>query len=58
VLAVVAACGGSPATQPAATTEPPVVNVYNWPDCIDRDVLARFSNETGIAVNYDTLDPN
>jgi putrescine transport system substrate-binding protein len=35
-----------------------VVNVYNWSDYIDPDVLTRFSKETGIKVQYDTFDAN
>jgi putrescine transport system substrate-binding protein len=35
-----------------------VVNVYNWSDYIDPAVLAQFSKETGIKVQYDTFDAN
>ena len=35
-----------------------VVNVYNWSDYIDPGVLADFTAETGIAVNYDVFDSN
>ena len=35
-----------------------VVNVYNWSDYIDPTVLAEFTNETGIRVQYDTFDSN
>jgi len=35
-----------------------VVNVYNWSDYIDPDVLAAFTKETGIKVQYDTFDSN
>jgi len=35
-----------------------VVNVYNWSDYIDPDVLATFTKETGIKVQYDTFDSN
>lgn len=64
VLATVTACGGPPAPQPATATtattatEPPVVNVYNWTDYVDPEVLKQFTKETGIAVNYDTFDSN
>ena len=33
-----------------------VVNVYNWADYIELDVLDQFEAETGIKVNYDTYD--
>jgi putrescine transport system substrate-binding protein len=35
-----------------------VVNVYNWSDYIDPQVLSDFSKETGIRVQYDTFDAN
>jgi len=45
----------------AATTamaQDGVVNVYNWSDYIDEDVLAAFTEETGIRVVYDVYDNN
>ena len=35
-----------------------VVNVYNWSDYIDEDVLKQFTEETGIRVVYDVYDNN
>ncbi len=35
-----------------------VVNVYNWSDYIDEQVLADFTKETGIKVVYDVFDSN
>ena len=35
-----------------------MVNVYNWSDYIDPEVLAQFTKETGIKVQYDTFDAN
>ena len=35
-----------------------VVNVYNWSDYVDPDVLADFTAETGVAVVYDVFDAN
>jgi putrescine transport system substrate-binding protein len=35
-----------------------VVNVYNWSDYIDPDVLDDFTRETGVKVVYDTYDSN
>lgn len=37
---------------PAAALADEVVNVFNWEDYIDEDVLAQFEEETGIKVNY------
>ena len=34
------------------------VNLYNWTDYISEDLLARFSSETGIAVNLSNYDSN
>lgn len=35
-----------------------VVNVYNWSDYIDPQVLEDFTKATGIRVKYDTFDSN
>ncbi|MCL4164298.1 UNVERIFIED_CONTAM: hypothetical protein GTU68_035684, partial [Idotea baltica] len=35
-----------------------VVNVYNWSDYIDEQVLKDFEKETGIKVQYDVFDSN
>ncbi len=35
-----------------------VVNVYNWSDYIDEEILAEFEAETGIRVVYDVFDSN
>ncbi len=53
ILAAVAAlvAGG-------AAAEDKVVNVYNWSDYIDEDVLKQFTDETGIKVVYDVYDNN
>lgn len=34
------------------------VNVYNWSDYVDPDVLTEFTQETGIRVVYDVYDNN
>jgi putrescine transport system substrate-binding protein len=41
-----------------ASAQQRVVNVYNWSDYIDPQVLADFTKETGIRVQYDTFDAN
>ncbi len=38
--------------------EDKVVNVYNWSDYIDEEILANFEKETGIKVVYDVFDSN
>ncbi|GAB5375679.1 MAG: polyamine ABC transporter substrate-binding protein [Acuticoccus sp.] len=35
-----------------------VVNVYNWSDYIDEEILSDFTKETGIEVRYDVFDSN
>ena len=41
-----------------ASTEQRVLNVYNWSDYIDEKMIAKFEQETGIKVNYDTYESN
>lgn len=41
-----------------AAAEDRVVNVYNWSDYIDEEVLKQFTAETGIKVVYDVYDNN
>jgi putrescine transport system substrate-binding protein len=65
VATLVAGCGGKPA--PEGTAAGPgaagsdgeaVLNVYNWSDYIDPQVIADFQQETGITVHYDVFDSN
>ncbi|OYW07657.1 MAG: spermidine/putrescine ABC transporter substrate-binding protein PotF, partial [Rhodospirillales bacterium 12-71-4] len=44
------------ALAPASRAQERVVNVFNWNDYIDREVVARFTAETGIRVRYDVYD--
>lgn len=55
VALVAGAVLGLPAAQGQAQR---VVNVFNWSDYIDPEVLKDFTEETGIAVRYDTFDSN
>ena len=41
-----------------ALAEDKVVNVYNWSDYIDEEILTEFTAETGIKVVYDVFDSN
>ncbi len=45
---------------PAATAnaEEKILNIYNWPDYIAKDMVANFTKETGIKVNYQTFENN
>ena len=42
----------------AAMSQERVVNVYNWSDYIDEEILTEFTAETGIQVVYDVFDSN
>jgi putrescine transport system substrate-binding protein len=46
------------APAPAVNSEEKVLNVYNWPDYIAKDMIAGFEAETGIKVNYQTFENN
>lgn len=35
-----------------------VVNIYNWGEYIDKDLLRKFEEETGISVTYTTFNTN
>lgn len=51
--AVLAACGGQDGSGKEQT-----LKIYNWSDYIDPQILADFTKETGIKVQYDTFDSN
>jgi putrescine transport system substrate-binding protein len=64
---VLSACGkkeeAAPAASPApapvvASVEEKVLNIYNWPDYITKDMVANFEKESGIKVNYQTFENN
>jgi putrescine transport system substrate-binding protein len=48
----------APVAAPSTPAEEKVLNVYNWPDYIAKDMLANFEKETGIKVNYQTFENN
>lgn len=35
-----------------------VLNVFNWGDYIDKELLTKFEKETGIKINYELFDTN
>ena len=47
-----------PAASPVAGAEEKILNIYNWPDYIAKDMVPRFEKETGIKVNYQTFENN
>jgi putrescine transport system substrate-binding protein len=59
-LVLFATGGCTPADGPgsAATANEKVLNVDNWSDYIQPDVVAAFEKEYGIHVNYDVFDSN
>ena len=48
----------SPVAVPAVAAEEKILNIYNWPDYIAKDMVANFEKETGIKVNYQTFENN
>ena len=50
VLGLLSGCGSDVSAN--------VLNVYNWGEYIDTDLLDRFEQETGIKVIYNTFDSN
>lgn len=52
-----AAAAGAPVAV-AMNTEEKVLNIYNWPDYIAKDMVVNFEKETGIKVNYQTFENN
>ncbi len=41
---------------PVHAAEQPLLNIYNWSDYIDPDLILEFEQEFGIKVNYDIYD--
>jgi putrescine transport system substrate-binding protein len=56
-IAALAAAVGMMTLAPAAAQNR-IVNVYNWSDYINPQVLEQFTKQTGIKVQYDTFDAN
>jgi len=52
------ATAGLAALAVTAQAQDKVVNVYNWSDYIDEEILTDFTAETGIKVVYDVYDSN
>ena len=52
-------CGGDSSSESGVSPSPSgVVNVYNWGEYINTDVLRIFEQETGISVNYRVFQSN
>ena len=54
----VAATAKVSAPAAAANIEEKILNIYNWPDYIAKDMVANFEKDTGIKVNYQTFENN
>ena len=52
------AISSASAPAPLAAAEEKILNIYNWPDYIAKDMVANFEKETGIKVNYQTFENN
>lgn len=55
---VLSACSQEEAANPDKPFEGVTLNVYNWGDYIAEDTIERFTEETGIKVNYEMFDSN
>jgi len=55
---ILSACAKAPESDPAKPYAGATLNVYNWGDYIAEDTLTRFTDETGIRVNYEMFDSN
>ncbi len=51
-------CAAITAVSVAPAAEEKIVNVFNWSDYIDEEILSDFETETGIKVVYDVFDSN
>ncbi len=58
LLGACAGCSDPAAHGATARPDEKVLNVYNWSDYIQPGVVADFSREYGIHVNYDVFDSN
>ena len=57
-VAALAVCVVGLSAAPAVAQKARVLNVYNWSDYVDPQVLQDFTKETGIKLRYDTFDSN
>lgn len=58
LLAASAGCARPEAHATPAQNDEKVLNVFNWSDYIQPQVITDFEKETGIHVNYDVFDSN
>ena len=56
--AISIAPAASAAAPAVANAEEKILNIYNWPDYIAKDMVANFEKESGIKVNYQTFENN
>ena len=56
-LWLLSACGDKNATA-GPQPEAKILNIYNWPDYIAKDMIVNFEKEFGIKVNYQSFENN
>ncbi|MFN5350404.1 MAG: extracellular solute-binding protein [Polaromonas sp.] len=56
-LFLMSACGDKNAAA-GPQPEAKILNIYNWPDYIAKDMIANFEKEFGIKVNYQSFENN
>jgi spermidine/putrescine transport system substrate-binding protein len=58
-ISLAACAGGQPGVPtPIPTAAPATLRIYNWDTYIDTDLIARFSRETGVRIQYSTYSSN
>ena len=56
-LLLLSACGDKNAAS-GPRPEVKILNIYNWPDYIAKDMIANFEKEFGVKVNYQNFENN
>jgi putrescine transport system substrate-binding protein len=56
-LLLLSACGDKNAAA-GPQSEAKILNIYNWPDYIAKDMIANFEKDFGIKVNYQSFENN
>ena len=58
LIIVVLIAGSRILIQSSGMSGAKVINIYNWGDYIDPELISEFEKKTGYKVNYETFDSN
>ena len=58
LIIVVLIAGSRILSQSSGMSGAKVINIYNWGDYIDPELISEFEKKTGYKVNYETFDSN